>query len=79
MLRDAIILGGRGTAFDNSKMTKVLRLVRMVRLVRISKIYKQISGSKKDESKARARDDSRVGRKMSDQATKVNLFFKFFY
>jgi len=42
----------------------------MVRLVRISKIYKQISGGKKDSKKARSKEDSRVGRKMSDQATK---------
>lgn len=51
-------------------MSKILRLVRMVRLVRISKIYKQISGGKKDPNKPRSKEDSIVGRKMSDQATK---------
>jgi hypothetical protein len=70
LLRDQILLAGRGGAFDYSKMSKVLRLIRMVRLVRISKIYKQISGGKKDSKKARSKEDSRVGRKMSDQATK---------
>lgn len=69
-LRDEILLAGQGGGFDNTKMSKVLRLVRMVRLVRISKIYKQISGGKKESKKSRAKEDSRVGRKMSDQATK---------
>jgi len=60
----------QGGSFDYTKMSKVLRLVRMVRLVRISKIYKQISGGKKDAKKQRSKEDSKVGRKMSDQATK---------
>ena len=42
----------------------------MVRLVRISKIYKQMSAGKNDNKKARGKEDSKVGRKMTDQATK---------
>ena len=51
--------------------------MRMCRLVRISKIYKQISAGKKNDKKTRSKEDSKVGRKMSDQATKKLIMTTF--
>ena len=70
------ILNAEGS-FDYTYLTQLLNIVRMCRLVRISKIYKQISATKKNDKKSRSKEDSRVGRKMSDQATKKLIMTTF--
>ena len=70
------ILNGEGS-FDYQHLSQILNIIRMCRLVRISKIYKQISATKKNDKKTRSKTDSRVGRKMSDQATKKLIMTTF--
>ena len=75
-IKNAILINSEGY-FTNAEMQQYLQILRICRLVRISKIYKQIYGSKNDNKKSRRKEDSRVGRKMSDQATKKLIMTTF--
>jgi len=84
-VRNALIkfsyTGGSGIA----KIGNLLRLIRLFRLVRISKIYKSLSASddkKEDQEEVmlkqkKHKTDSRVGRRLSESATKVVIIICF--
>ena len=75
MVKNAIL--NNENFLDYNTLSQILNIIRMCRLVRISKIYKQISAGKKNDKKTRSKEDSKVGRKMSDQATKKLIMTTF--
>lgn len=64
-----------------SKLGKLIRLIRLFRLVRISKIYKSLSSRDNSETqqvvKKRKKTDSKVGRRLSELATKAVIIMCF--
>lgn len=64
-----------------SKLGKLIRLIRLFRLVRIGKIYKSLSAQdsdhKKDVGKKKNKRDSKVGRQLSELATKAVIIMCF--
>ena len=71
-------INGKNNGFLSSisVVGKISRLLRVVRLVRISKLYKTLNivGAKKSGDTSR---DSKVGRKMTEQATKTVIISSF--
>ena len=69
--------GGSGI----SRIGKLIRLIRLIRLVRISKIYKSLSSKDAKDSqgfkKKKRKTDSKVGRQLSELATKAVIIMCF--
>ena len=71
-IKNLMIQGGSSSAFGVTGLAKIIRLVRLFRLIRISKIFKSFSKQDpKDGKKKKVNQrDSKVGKTMSERATK---------